>query len=288
MTTNANNVALSSLLSEAKKGTFSGLIYRKKGTTRGGKANPVQYGDDLVHSVIYTGFRYIGLVERSKDTALAFTDADLDAVVERGLTGWVRVWKRSAKAGDLKEIARGLGLDDTGTKADVVSRLDVAVPGGMAERLVTRADVDEAYTVLLSDLQRTLDGETNPTNAHVYEPLVVDGEKVRGGRVYTGNPNGEDAALPGTIYLQGLIISSRVIEAAVNGPVPVSKSAPVSVAKKALRRLLPISRYVSYALEPGTEYVLAAGAVAVAAADEAGLTVDPVRVAEIKELLLAA
>ena len=285
--TNANNAALAALIADAKVGTFTHLITTKKGQVRGGKSNPTTYGNDRVAVTVVTGFRYIPLVERSKVEALALTDSDKDAVVARGLTGWVRVWKKSAKVGELKEIARGLGLDDSGSKADVVARLDDAVPGGMAERLVTRADVDEAYTALLADLQRTLDGKTNPTNAHVYEPLVVDGEKVRGGRVYVGNPTGEDAAIPGTVYLQGIAISSKVLVPAENGPVPASKSKPSSVAKKALRSLLSVSRYVSYALEPGSDYYLAAGGVAVAAADKNGLTVDAAKVAGIKALLAA-
>lgn len=285
--TNANNAALAALIADAKVGTFTHIITTKKGEVRGGKSNPKTYGDDTVAATIVTGFKYLPLVERSKDEALALTDADKDAVVARGLTGWVRVWKKSSKVGDLKEVARGLGLDDSGTKKDVVARLEEAVPGGMVERLVTRADVDEAHTALLADLQRTLDGETSPKNAHVYEPLVVDGQKVRGGRVYKGNPTGDDAALPGTIYIQGIIIASKVLVPAANGPVPASKSGPVSVAKKALRRLLSVSRYVSYALEPGSDFYLAAGGAAVAAADKDGLTVDAAKVAGIKALIAA-
>jgi len=285
--TNANNAALAALIADARVGTFTHIITTKKGEVRGGKANPKTYGDDTVATTVVTGFKYIPLVERSKDEALALTDADKDAVVARGLTGWVRVWKKSSKVGDLKEVARGLGLDDSGTKKDVVARLEEAVPGGMVERLVTRADVDEAHTALLADLQRTLDGETSPKNAHVYEPLVVDGQKVRGGRVYKGTPTVEDAALPGTIYIQGIIIASKVLVPAANGPVPASKSGPVSVAKKALRRLLSVSRYVSYALEPGSDFYLAAGGAAVAAADKDGLTVDAAKVAGIKALIAA-
>ena len=285
--TNANNAALAALIADARVGTFTHIITTKKGEVRGGKANPKTYGDDTVATTVVTGFKYIPLVERSKDEALALTDADKDAVVARGLTGWVRVWKKSSKVGDLKEVARGLGLDDSGTKKDVVARLEEAVPGGMVERLVTRADVDEAHTALLADLQRTLDGETSPKNAHVYEPLVVDGQRVRGGRVYKGNPTGDDAALPGTIYIQGIIIASKVLVPAANGPVPASKSGPVSVAKKALRRLLSVSRYVSYALEPGSDFYLAAGGAAVAAADKDGLTVDAAKVAGIKALIAA-
>ena len=288
MPTNANNAALADLLADAKLGTFTGLVVPKKGVTRGGKANPVVYGNDVVYVSLVTGFRYITLVVKSKAKALLFTDADKDGVAALGLTGWERVWKKSAKVAELAEVCTTLGLDATGGKKDLVARLEAHVPGGVREVAVTREHVDAAYEALLADLDRTLNKETKPTTADVFEPLVVNGEKVRGARVYTGNDNGEDAAEPGTIYLHGLLIGSRVLTPAPNGPVPAAKSTPVNAAKKALRSKLPISRYVSYVLEPGTDFVLAAGATAAAAADGHGITVDADRVREVKEMLGAA
>ena len=272
--TNANLPALADTLSSARKG-FTGLIIKKAGVTRGGKNNPVVYGDDTVHAVIVTGFKYPSLVERSLARAETLSEADLDAVVARGLMGWERVWKKSAKVGDLRAVCAELGLDGTGKKADLVARLEAAVPGGMRQVPVTRADVDAALVGVKADLQRFIDGETEPTNAHVFEPLVVEGEKVRGARVYVGpsDDTQEPAAEVGTIYLQGLMIGQKVLTPAANGPVPESKSGAVQVAKKAIRGMLPVSRYVSYKLEKDGDWILNIGGVAAQAADQDGVKI---------------
>ena len=288
MNTNASNIALVSTLADARVGTFSGLVIRKKGVERGPKGNKVTYGDDLVHVTLVTGFRYGSLVERSADALDAMTDADLDALVARGATGFVRVWKKASKVADLAGVCSSMGLDASGGKADLVARLDAVAPGGMVERPLTRADFDAARASLRADLQGSIDGTAVDTNEHVYEPLVRDGEKVRGCRVYVGNPNGEDASAPGTVYLQGLRIGQTVLEAAENGPVPASKSAPESVAKRILRSRLPVGRYVSYALTPDSGFILRAGGTAAKAADADGVTAaTPERVAEVMALLAA-
>lgn len=273
--TNANLPALAETLSSARKG-FTGLIVKKAGVVRGGKNNPVVYGDDTVHAVIVTGFKYPSLVERSLARAEALSEADLDAVVARGLMGWERVWKKSAKVGDLRAVCAELGLDDSGIKKDLVARLEVAVPGGMRQVAVSRADVDQALVDVKADLQRFIDGDTEPSNAHVFEPLVVEGQKVRGARVYVGpsEEGVEPAAEVGTVYLQGLIIGSKVLSPAANGPAPKSKSGAVQVAKKAIRGMLPVSRYVSYKLEKGGDWILNIGGVAAQAADRDGVKVD--------------
>lgn len=69
------------------------------------------------------------------------------------------------------------------------------------------------------------------------------------------------------------MVSSKVLVAAPNGPVPASKSAPKTVAKDALKRHLPVSKYVSYRLVPGTDFVLRAGGAARAEAAKAGITI---------------
>jgi len=276
--TNANLPTLAETIATARKG-FTGLIIKKTGVTRGGKKNPVVYGDDTVHAVIVTGFKYPALVERSMAKAEALTDADLDAVATRGLMGWERVWKKSDTLPGLKASCEALGLDDTGKKADLVARLEAAVPGGMRQVPVTRADVDAALVEVKADLQRFIDGETEPTNAHVFEPLMVEGEKVRGCRVYVGpaDDTQEPAAPKGTVYLQGLMIGQKVLTPAANGPVPESKSAPIQVAKKTLRNLLPVGRYVSYKLEPAVDgvcnWILNVGGVAAQAAVNDGVVV---------------
>ena len=69
--------------------------------------------------------------------------------------------------------------------------------------------------------------------------------------------------MPGTVYLQGLRVQHRVLTPAPAGPKPASKSAPKSVVKSVLRSLLPVGKYVSYALQPGTDFRLAVGGAAV-------------------------
>jgi hypothetical protein len=242
--TNCTSPVLAANLAFAKKGTFTSLIIRKEGEERGPAGAKVVYGDDLVHVVIITGFKYERLVARSRDMLAAMTDADLDALVARNYKGWQG---RGAKA--------------------------VEVP-------VTRADFDAARDELLTSFDKTLTGTNESTTDHVYEPLVVNGETVRGARVYKGNPNGQDAAPVGTVYLQGLKIGEKVLDAAPNGPVPASQSNPKTVAKNVLRSRLPVARYVSYKLDTSTPgaWLLSAGGAAVAACDTNGVSLDADRV----------
>jgi hypothetical protein len=139
---------------------------------------------------------------------------------------------------------------------------------------------------LTDSFDKTLAGTNESTTEHVYEPLVVNGETVRGSRVYTGNPNGQDAATPGTVYLQGLKIGERVLDAAPNGPVPASQSAAKTVAKNVLRSRLPVARYVSYKLDAAGGWLLSAGGAAVAACDTNGVTLDADRVNAAVEALV--
>lgn len=227
--TNANSPLIGNILKDARRGTFTGLITRKRGVTRGPKGAKVTYGDDEVHVVIYTGFRYESLVRRSLEM--------LQAMDLQGMAGH------------------------------------------------TLEDLRVARDELVASFERTLDPEqeSTSTTTHVYEPLVVDGEVVRGGRVYrctgtkgchcrdcTGDPK---APLDGTVYLQGIRIWGKVLTPAPNGPAPKPNSKPKTLAKKALRRQLPVSRYVSYRLEPGTDFVLRAGGTAQVEAQKNGFQV---------------
>ncbi len=235
--TNSNSDTLASLLADSRKGTFTGLITRKVGKVVRG----VRYNDDMVHTVIFTGFKYENLVRRSLDLlASCLTDQEV---------------------------------------------IDLAATKGTP---VAKADVQAARAELESSFRRTLMGESTSTTDHVYEPLKVADEDVRGGRVYkcvaadgktchcrncTGN---EKAPLPGTIYLQGLRIWSEIVDAAPNGKAPAPNSRPKTIAKNILRARLPVSKYVSYRLEPGTDFVLRAGGTVALEATKSGMTVDPV------------
>src|SRR5690554_3846174 len=72
-TTNAASQALATSWSELdskgkSRGRFTSLVIRKVGKVRGREDNKMRYGDDLVHTVIVTGFNYLKLVQRSLDT----------------------------------------------------------------------------------------------------------------------------------------------------------------------------------------------------------------------------
>lgn len=273
------NNTLAVTLATARKGTFTGLIIRKVGETRGG----IQYGRDLVHTVIVTGFSYRNLVQRSLNQLNSMeTPAPSGA-------GWVQVWTKSMTLGQMQGVCEGLGLAVTGKKADLQTRLEAAIPGGKALRDLTSSDMEEAMAALKADLQASLDGTAESTTDEVFEPLIVDGEYVRGARVYVGHADETLNVSPkGTIYLQGLAISSKVLEADPNGPVPGSKSAPSTVAKEIIRRMIPISRYVSYRLSPDSGFLLRAGGAAAAAATADGVYPEnPARTKEVLDLLAA-
>jgi hypothetical protein len=246
MSTNANSALISALLADAKVGTFTGLVTKKVGTERGPKGAKVRYGDDEVHVCVFTGFKYVGLCERSLVALAGIDDAKiLDEIIASDIKAW-----------------EGRGKNAT----EVAVRL---------------ADVKAAREELVESLSKSIAGTNESTTDDVFEPLVVDGKTVRGARVYTGQTEAaakrgdKPAAKTGTIYLQGLQISSRVITPAPNGPKPESKSGAKTVAKNLLRRRLPVSRYVSYKLEPGSDFLLRSGGTAEVEAEKAGIHFTP-------------
>jgi len=247
MSTNANSALLAALLADARVGTFTGLVTRKVGVERGAADNKVRYGDDEVHVCLFTGFKYVGLCERSLTALATLSDADL--LAEAQANGVARAWSGRGK--------------------------------NAVEVELTLADFAAAREELIDSFSKSIAGTNESTTDDVFEPLVVDGAAVRGARVYTGQTEAAKkagrapAAKTGTIYLQGLQITSRVITPAPNGPKPASQSAPKTVAKELLRCRLPISRYVSYKLEPGTEFLLRSGGTAEVEAEKAGIHFTP-------------
>ena len=249
VSSNALSLANAAALANANKGTFTSLLTTKQGSKVGG----VVYGDDTVLTVIVTGFRYDRLVQRSLDKVAGMTDADLARLID-GKSGMV-----------------GRGKSAT-------------------ERAVTLADAQAARDELIASFMETLNGTNEATTDHVYEPLTVTDENgasetVRGARVYkcvagtahkcrcracTGDAR---APIDGQINLSGLSIGSKVLTPAANGPAPATKSGVKTVAKDAIRAILPVARFVSYRLDPNAGWILKAGGAAVAAATNADVTV---------------
>jgi hypothetical protein len=235
---NTDYLTIASNMADARKGsTFTGIITRLGGSERlapgekrGGEK--IRYGDHLVHDLIITGFSYESLVQRSLDT--------LNTLSIKALAN---------------EFINEVCYEGRGKNA--------------VERTVTVADVTAAIDDLRTSFNSTLNGTNESTNAHVFEPLVVDGESVRGGKVYNGGTtsNPKDPQ-DGDVHISGLRIAHKVIEEAEHGSLPKSKSAGKSVAKKLIKRKLPVGRYVSYRLRAGDDFILrVGGAAAIAAKD---------------------
>lgn len=233
---NSNSDILGLLLKDSRKGTFTGLITKKVGKLAGRGADRKRYGDDEVHVTILTGFKYDNLVSRSLEQVQTMSLASALAA----------------------SIAKGI-VDGKGNA-------------------LTLADFKAARDELVASFERTLDPaqESTSTTQDVFDTLEMDGEAVRGARVYRCSGKADcqcrnctdeaKAPLPGTIYLQGLRIHSTILTPAPNGPAPAPKSKAKTVAKNLLRKNLPVARYVSYRLEPGTDFILRAGGTAVAEA----------------------
>lgn len=254
MTTNSSSVSLAASLASAKKGSFTGIIQQLVGSERGG----VRYADALVHDVVITGFSYIKLKERDQKILAKITDQDLAAVLAaKSPMAWDRPRAKNA----------------------------VQVP-------VTLADMKLALAELIDSCAKSISGTNTATTDDVYEPLVVDGETVRGARVYTGHPDPtQDAAPKGTIYLQGLRVGRTVLAEPANGWGPATKSEAKTVAKGMITAefRLPSRRYVSYKLDTKSSFwVLAVGGGAALSADSAGVTLDSALVEDVCEALLSA
>lgn len=245
MNTNANSTLIAAIMKDSRYGSFTGLVTTKKGKEVGKGADKKVYGNDQVHVLILTGFKYDGLVRRSLEQLPNISADDvIAALAEKGHT-------------------------------------------------VTEADVEEARNELSESYNKSLSGTNVSTTDHVFEPLVVDGETVRGSRVYkcvkdtvnvetnelyeckcrNCNPGDLKAPLPGTVYLQGLQIKSTVLVPGPNGKAPEPKSAPKTLAKNELTKKLPISKYVQYTLEPGQDWILHAGGTAAIEATKKGFVV---------------
>jgi hypothetical protein len=259
MSTNANSRLIANILADARAGTFTGLVQTLKGTERlapgekrGGEKRT--YGDDTVHVCIFTGFKYTALCQRSLDAIAEMSVHSLLAEMQAaGLKGW----------------------EGRGDKAVEVE--------------ITLADVQNAKDRLTASWTLSRDGMNQSTNDHVFEPLTVDGEVVRGCRVYTGQTADAVAAgVPapakvGTIYLHGLQISRKVLTPAKHGPAPESKSSARVVAEEFITDRTPMAAYRSYRLEPGTDFLLRAGGTAEVAAEKDGIVFTP----EIRDALKA-
>lgn len=244
--TNAQDATTAATLSSigaSGNGTLASIILRKKGTVRGTAPNKVIYGDDYVHVLIWTGFTYKALVERSHKKLH-------------------EIWGQGSLFKDLLKTVIDQGHFDA-TLDDVA----VAVQ-----------ELDANFLKVINGGEYEEDGPYVPSEDHVavWEPLKVDGQVVQGAKVYVGQGNSKDPRAPvkGTIYIDGVKLGEKVLEAAPNGHW-LAKQKPKTVAKEILRSMLPVGLYVRYCLAPESVTLTKVGAEAANHAKSAGVHVEP-------------
>jgi hypothetical protein len=198
-------------LSQTDQGTLVYIKVRKMGDARGPSTARVIYGDDLVAVLIWSGFSYKALVARS--------DKKLNELLNRGRF--------------IEKITRYVYAQHQGVTVD---------------------DVCNALQETRVWFRRVLaegTGIPSAPNGGAWDPFRVDGEVVRGAKVYVGPARPQDARapIPGTLYVAGVKLGETVIEPAANGPWRPDSSAK-TLAKEAIKSLLPIGLYCQYRLEP--------------------------------------
>lgn len=254
--TNASPVAAALHLNNADyagklENRFLSIAVQKAGVLRGPKGAKVRHGDDKVAVVILGGVNYLNLKTRDRAIlveALADDPTLFTTLETKAASGGVLAWS-------------GRGKNAT---------QDVAI---------TAQDFKEAYEAIVESIDKTLAGTNTSTSAHVYEPLEVDGRKVKGCKVYVGDGGvdaNEDGRTPdeGSIHIAGLHIASRVVEPATH-PKPASKSGGKAIAKKRIESWLklPSRRYVQYRIPAGEQWRLKVGGQAALAMTDHGLEI---------------
>lgn len=239
--TNAQNTKLAKTLKEIgplDQGTLVSLRTQKKGVQRGRAGSKLVYGNDVVHVLIWTGFSYEALISRSQRKLQALQD-------EGGLI------KRLTKA----VHDHGYGGANFQDSALAIQEMQSWFHRVLAER--ASADKEEAIP-------------------GVWEPLYVDGVRVRGSKVYQGKERPLDprAPVPGHIYIDGVKLGEQIIEHSPNGEWD-TKSSMKTVTKNLLRSWLPIGLYVRYELHPEQLSTIRVGKEASIDVERVGIYVQP-------------
>lgn len=179
MTTNATDTTLAENLSNIStdnlgvgQGTMVSIVLRKKGHLSGG----VQYGDDTVHVLVWTGFHYKALVERS-------------------LKKLDQLWDSGTLFRDLLKEAI-----DHGTYDATIEDVSAAVQ-----------ELRDSLNKVVNGATTNFEDEN--TRVSVWEPLVVNGEPVLGAKVYMGSNTDIGK---GTVYIDGVKLGEKVLKKAAN------------------------------------------------------------------------
>ena len=218
-------------LGTSSEGDLISMEITKKGVQRRGQT----HGDDTVAVLVWTGFEYRALIERSQ--------RKLEALQAKGL-----ITKLALAS---SERAAGAGIGEVcAAIQETESWFPRVLTVGQAPRFPRETE-------------------------DVWSPLIVEGKHVHGCRVWNGVPDPDDpkAIVPGTVYLQGVKLGEVILKPAESSW--VTRSSPKTVAKDILRSWLPIGLFVQYALTPGSYSNFSTGADAAKMAKAAGILVEP-------------
>lgn len=221
--------------------------------------------------------RFIGLITRLKGKEKGRGDAKMlygDAVMH-----YVLYFGYSYQS----LVARSLSMLDDFDPEQVLADCKAAGLTGKSGAELTLDDAMKAVADLRDSFQRSYDGNNTATTEAVFEPLVVDGQRVPNARVYVG----DKAEERGTIYLQALVIGRKCLEPAPNGPIPAANSRGDVVIKNWVRGQIPVGRLRQYILKRDGEFLLRAegcsntwvGQEALDSAQDSGVPVDMSQVA---------
>lgn len=177
MQTNTTNTKLASTLAPIGfdgRGTLASLIIRKKGEVHGVQGNLGYHNNDKVHVLIWTGFHYKALVQRSYEKLQ-------------------EMWGKGHLFHMLLQEGKAAGMED-------VSWQDIS---GAVQGL------NDNFLRVLRGTEHPDYSTENKSST--WQPLVVDGAAVLGSKVYTGE---NKLIKPSTVYLEGVKLGERVLEAA--------------------------------------------------------------------------
>jgi hypothetical protein len=247
METNALHSGLAGTLSEigdSGQGTLVSVVVRKKGVERGKASDRQVYGDDLVHVLVWAGFQYKALVERSErklEDLMAKSPHFIQDIAQATLDAGhadMTIQDAAVAIQEIQEQFRRV-LQDSGSKDSWDDRSDLPDP--------------------------------------VWEPLKVNGVPVKGVKVYVGaaRPDDPRSPQPGAIYLDGVKLGEKVLEKSSPW---TNRKKPKSAAKDVIRAMLPIGLYTRYQISPEALPDLKVGKEAGDAAKTAGIVIDPDRI----------
>lgn len=230
--------ALVALMDNDQQGTLLAAKVRKVGETRGSAGSKTVYGDAYVHTLVWTGFSYRALIERS------------DKMLR----------KRLNKGGYIEALAR--------------ATLEQHDQTCIADACIAIQELQDWFHRVLNGAPGP--GTSMLTNPTVWEPLRVNGKVVHGCRVYRGAARPEDprAPVPGCVYVLGVKLGEIVLAPPPNGEWRPD-SRPKTIAKQILKTGLPVGLYCQYRMDPDRVSELVVDDEAAKAAKAAGIFIDP-------------